>query len=208
MTVISANSEILSLTYGENEWCNGIERQTKTMRSLINKMIQMSKLDEGNQLLQFEVFNISEAIYDTVMSFAALTEVKGLQLSTAIQPELYIKGDEGTIRQVISILMDNAVKYCDAAGSIDVITQRISRRFGKGRICFSITNTFSSVQTLNTERLFDRFYREDKARTSNHSYGLGLAIAKSIVEYHGGLIEVKKLSNAIQFTVVFNRRIN
>ena len=143
LTVISANSEILNLIYGENEWCDGIEKQTKAMHSLINQMIQMSKMDEGDQALHFELFNISEAVYDTAKSFAALIETKGLHLCINVQPEIYLKGDEGSIRQVISILMDNAVKYCDDAGNIKVETQIIQKGIGRERVSVSIINSFA-----------------------------------------------------------------
>lgn len=183
LTVISANTEILSLTYGENEWCDGIQRQTESMRALIGQMIQMAKLDEDRQQLVFETFDFSDAVYDTAMAFVPMAEKKGLKMNVNVAAGISMYGDEGAIRQVIAILTDNAVKYCDVDGIISVDTYK-----EKNHIIVSLKNSFLSSAGPDTEKIFERFYREDRSRTTSHSYGLGLSIAKSIVEKHKGKI--------------------
>ena len=129
LTVISANTEILALTCPENEeWCDGITRQTARMRSLIGQMIQMAKLDEGGTLPESAVFDLTDAVCDTALSFETLAERRNLHLVTDITPALTITGHEESVRQVIAILMDNAVKYCDESGSIRVSLREKKRQ--------------------------------------------------------------------------------
>lgn len=205
LTVISANAEVISMTYGENEWCGGIERQASYMRSLINSMIQMSKLDEGEQKMSFERFNVSDAVYDTAMAFAAPAKKKGLNIDVCVTPDLYINGDEGAVRQVVSILTDNAVKYCDESGEIFVNALSV-KEFGRERVIISVKNTYGAVSSLDTERIFERFYREDTARADEHSYGLGLSIARAIVAQHGGRMKAVKGERTIEMRIYFREQ--
>ena len=189
MTVISANAEILALSYGQNEWCEGIVRQTDTMRNLIGQMIELAKLDEGNTNLIMEKFNLSDAVYDTVMSFNTLAMQRSLKLLTQITSDIYIKGNEESLRQVVAILMDNAVKYCDEKGEISV---RLGFDGKKSGVVLTVENSFEAVDTLDEKLIFERFYRNDKAREKTNSFGLGLSIAKSIIEQHKGSLVCKK----------------
>lgn len=203
LTVISANAEILALSYGENEWCDGITRQTATMSALIGQMIQMAKLDEGETTPEVELFDMSAAVYDTAMSFEAIAAHHGLHLDMEITPEISIVGNEAALRQVAAILMDNAVKYCDADGRTLVRLRSAGR---KDKITLTVSNSFAGVDTLDTERLFDRFYRNNKARERSNSFGLGLSIARSIMEQHkGDLICRKSAENQIQFIATFKK---
>lgn len=203
LTVIAANTEVLNMTYGENEWSNGIIRQSEYMRALIGQMIQMAKLDEGIRSPEFNHFNLSEAVYDTAMSFHSVAASKDLSLTVNICSDIFMDGDEAAIRQLVSILVDNAVKYCDVGGNIKVDLSKGTRRIEKKKAYICVSNTFSGVDTLDTTRIFERFYRADKARTSNNSYGLGLSIAKAIAENHKGKIMVRRTqSKEIIFTVV------
>jgi len=203
LTVISANTEILTLTHGENEWCDGIARQTNTMRNLIGQMIQMAKLDENNAVQVREEFDLSEAIYDTAVSFGALAAQRELHLNIEIAPALRMIGDEAAIRQVAAILVDNAVKYCDAGGDIDVKLRSAGKRGGS---VLTVENSFAAADALDTKRLFDRFYRSDKARESANSFGLGLPIAKSIMEQHKGTLECRKCAEEkIRFCATFRK---
>ena len=201
LTVISANAEILTLSYGENEWCEGIVRQTNTMRNLIGQMIEMAKLDESNTPLATEKLNLSDAVYDTVMSFNTLAIQHTLKLRTEVASNIYTKGDEASLRRVVAILMDNAVKYCDENGEIFV---SLCFEDKKGTAVLIVENSFATVDTLDEKLIFERFYRNDKAREKANSFGLGLSIAKSIIEQHKGTLVCKKASEGkIQFVVSF-----
>lgn len=208
LTVILANTEIMRITYGDSEWCDGIKRQAGLMHSLINQMIQMSKLDEGKQQFAFSSFNICEALCDTALSFSFLADQKKLKLNVETGPDFFINADEAAIRQVFTILMDNAVKYCDENGQINIFAKIITKGFGHEKIMISIRNTFFNVQEVDTEKIFERFYREDKARIQNNSYGLGLSIARSIISSHKGTMQAKKLQNEIEFIIILGKVIH
>lgn len=197
LTVISANTEILSMTYGKNEWCDGIMRQSASMKSLIGQMIQMAKLDEDTPSLVYENFSVSDALFDTAMSFSPLAGKKQIHFTVEPLPEYTLKGDEGAIRQVFSILTDNAVKYCDANGSISV-----KASLQKSRYLITFENTCLNVSDIDTKKIFERFHREDAARSENGGYGLGLAIAKSIIAKHKGTLTALKGDGTLIFKVL------
>lgn len=196
LTIILANSEILEMMYGKDEWIEGIEKQSDRMRDLVNSLVVLSKMDEENLDFIYNVFNISDAVYDTAMAFEGLCKKNKKELHIDVDSDINIKGDESEIRKLISILLDNAVKYCDENGSINVSLKKEKYVF------INVRNTYKDVSKVELDRLFDRFYRVDKARTRNGSYGLGLAIAKAIIERHKGKIKVKKIEdNMIEFEV-------
>lgn len=203
VNVVWANTEILSLSYGENEWCDGIARQTNNMRELIGQMIQMAILDERDIVTETEDFNLSDAVYDTCMSFQSPALRRKLKLTIDVGPSIRYLGNEGSIRQVIAILMDNAIKYCDEEGQISV-NLRSSRKRRSAKL--TVSNTCSEIDTLDTKHMFDRFYRHNKARESSNSFGLGLSIAKSIMEQHkGNLICCKGTEKQILFIATFKK---
>lgn len=182
LTVISADLEILTMTFGKNEWCDGIDKQTAKMRHLLSRMITLTRLDGDDPHWEQAEFSLSEAVYDTAMAFLPLAQRVGKELSLHISPELLYTGNEGEIRQCVSILLDNAVKYCDDGGSICVSLYR------EKRLHLVVTNTYSQASTLEYRKLFDRFYRADDSRSEGGSYGLGLSIARSIIHRHRGEI--------------------
>lgn len=183
LTIISANSEILEMNFGENEWLKSITRQTERMTKLIKSLIELARIDEGAKKRASVRFGLSDAVYDTAMTFSMPAERKGLSLSVNAAPGVLARGDEASVRQLVSILMDNAVKYCDAGGDIEV-TLCQTGKYAE----LSVSNAFECARDLKLDRLFDRFYRADEARTGGVSYGLGLSIAKSIVDAQNGQI--------------------
>lgn len=196
LTAISADNELARLTYGDSEWFDAIDRQVQKLSNLVADLISMAKMDE-EQKIYFTRFNLSDAVYDTVSSFKAPAATQGKTLTVHIKEDLYFNGDEGKIRQLVSILMDNALKYCDPSGEINV------RLTGGRHIHLCVTNSFCSAADFEPQKVFERFYRSDKSRSSDGSYGLGLSIAKSIAELHKGTIHGKTPgNNTVQFEVL------
>lgn len=205
LTVISANSELARMIYGDSEWFDSIDRQISKMNGLVRSLITLAKMDE-EQTPVFNAFNLSDAVYDTAKSFEGLLHSKGNTsqgnsslrnvMVFDIAENIEYTGDESRLRQLVSILMDNAVKYCDPGGKVTV------RLFRDRQIKLQIINDFADMAGCELGKVFERFYRADRARTSEGSYGLGLSIAKSIVELHKGEIQAKALEHGrIMFEV-------
>lgn len=196
LTVISANNELARMIYGDSEWFDSIDKQVGKMNGLVRSLITLAKMDEEQKPV-FSSFNFSDAVYDTAKSFENLIHAKSKLLTLDITDDIAYTGDESRLRQLVSILMDNAVKYCDEKGKIAV------RLTVDKSVRLQITNDCTASEGFDPEKVFERFYRADKARTPDGSYGLGLSIAKSITELHRGEIHAKVLNhNRVQFEVV------
>lgn len=183
LTIIDADAEVLSMDIGENEWLNDIRTQTKRLAELTNSLILLSRMEEQPQTEKIE-FPISDIAEETVEAFQALARTRSKTLCSHIQPMLSMRGDEKSIRQLISILLDNAIKYSDDGGKIE-----FSLKKQKNTIYLSVFNTADSISRESLVHLFDRFYRTDKSRNSKTGgYGLGLSIASAIVHAHKGKI--------------------
>ena len=199
LTVISADSELARMTFGPSEWFDGIDAQVTKMTRLVHSLITLARMDEG-QATVFSLFSLSDAVYDTAKSFENLIFKAGKQLSLDIQEEILCTGDESMLRQAAAILMDNAAKYCDEKGMILV---RLTEDRG---IRLQVINDYAASGDCDLSRVFQRFYRADKARTPDGSYGLGLSIAKSIVEQHKGTIQAKALDHGrLMFEITLRR---
>lgn len=185
LTVISADSEILAMTFGKNEWCDSIDKQTARMRHLISRMITLARMDGEEPAAEQTEFSLSEAVYDTAMAFEPLAKRCGKRFTVQVSPDILYTGSEAELRQCVSILLDNAVKYCDDGGEITVSLHR------EKHILLDVANTYRQAQSLDCRRLFDRFYRADQARSVGNSYGLGLSIARSILRRHHASITAR-----------------
>lgn len=183
LTIIDADAEVLEMDIGENEWLADIQMQTKRLAQLTNSLIQLSRMEEQPQAEKIE-FPISDVVEETVETFQALARTHNKNLSSKIQPMLSMSGDEKAIRQLVTILMDNAIKYSDDGGRIELALEK-----HKNSIQLSVFNTAKYVSRENLPNFFDRFYREDQSRNSKTGgYGLGLSIASAIVAAHRGKI--------------------
>ena len=187
LTLILSNLDIVESEIGKNEWLEDIRSEGERMGLLINKMVELSRMDEGDAPPVLTEFNISAAVSDTVSEFQPLAAERSKTLLSKIQPGLSYHGDEALVRRLVSILLDNAVKYCDTGGCIRLHFCR------KHHPVLTVENTYANVDELELDKLFDRFYRADKARTFSGSFGVGLSIAQSIVtKYHRSIHAYKK----------------
>lgn len=183
LTIIDADAEVLEMDIGENEWLTDIRMQTKRLAQLTNSLIQLSRMEEQPQLEKIE-FPLSDLLEETVEAFQALAKTQNKNFSGRIQPMLSMNGDEKAIRQLVTILLDNAVKHSDDGGRIEIALEK-----QKNSIQLSVFNTAGYISKENLPHFFDRFYRADPSRNSQTGgYGLGLSIASAIVAAHKGKI--------------------
>ena len=181
LTLILTNVDIAEAELGTNEWLDDIRSEGHRMTELVNQLVALSRMDEENTPYDVTEMDLGEIVSDTVSEFQPLAAEQGQQIRVDIEPSLRYRGEEALIRRLISVLMDNAVKYCDEGGEIYVSLKR--RKF----VVLTVENTYRNVDAIELHRLFDRFYRADKARTAG-GYGIGLSIARMIVQKHRGVI--------------------
>ena len=197
LAVISANAEVLEMTNGSSEWTDSIKNQVTRMSELVSQLIVLSKLQEHDELVLSEV-NFSEKAEDVCKSFRTVADAAGKRFEADINPDIKIIADERGSRELVSILVDNAVKYCDDGGTVKV------NLFSKGKRTFlTVSNDYADGEGVDYSRFFERFYREDQSHNSEKAgYGIGLSMAESLVEMFKGKISVNYKNKVITFTVV------
>lgn len=146
----------------------------------------LSRMDEEESPLKLSDFAVSEAVEETAESFRDFARSQGHPLELAIVPGLTYCGDEYAVRQLVSILLDNAVKYALPGTAIRFVLEK-----GKRGVVLRCSNACAPLAEGETEKLFDRFYRSDQARSADGSFGVGLSIARSIAEGHHGFIRAQ-----------------
>lgn len=200
LAIISANADVLELTGGNNEWIQSIRNQTVRLDKLVKNLLTLSKMEEDNIKITFTDFNLSDTVTRTATPFTAIAEMTNKKFLLNIQPGVKLFGDESSMEQLVSTLIDNAMKYSDEEGTIRV--SLFSNKKGKK---LEVYNSTDVLDTSNLDRLFDRFYRADSSRArETGGYGIGLSIAKSIVEAHHGKISVSSEDGrSICFTAKF-----
>ena len=198
LTIIDANTEVLEMMEGENEWTVSIRKQIARLTALTEKLVFLSRMDEDSTRLEMLEFNISDAILDTAMPFETVAESKGKTLDISVAPDINYTGSETNIRQMVSLLLDNAIKYSSENGSIRL---NFSTN-GKLKI-LSLWNTVDEIETGKLDYLFDRFYRIDKSRNSKTGgFGIGLSVVQAIVQAHNGKVSAKSEDGkSIEFTI-------
>lgn len=198
ITVIATSLKVLEMEVGQQKWIDKARSQTENLRDLVNSLVTLSRMDEEDSPLKFEHFSISDALQETVDSFTDYAESNGHALKVTITPDLDFYGDEYAIRQLASILLDNAVKYA-AAGS-DITFSLVKN---KKHLLLKTSNTCQNLDEDSLRHLFDRFYRPDQSRShETGGFGIGLSIARSIAEGHKGTIHACcPVKDQIEFTV-------
>lgn len=184
LAIILANTDAMELYNGETKWSKRIREQTVRLNGLMQNLLTLSKIDESNVAANRESFSFSNMVEETADMFQQTMELRGLSIEKQIQPELMISADKELINRLVSILLDNAVKYASENSTIQLSAFQADKK-----LQLTITNHCPTLPPCPPDKLFDRFYRGDSARTQkNGGYGIGLSAARSIAEAHNGTI--------------------
>lgn len=195
LAIISANNEVLELEYGKNEWITSNQNQIHRLNSLLKKMMTLSKMEEDVKP-EKSLINFSECVENTLQGFSSLLRQKEIHLETTIEENIMIEADVEMIQELVNILMDNAVKYVQDPNYILVKLYR-----NHLNCIFEVFNTCPQLH-IELDQLFERFYRYDKARSSLvKGQGIGLSIAKLVVQAHGGKIKANYQNNGLLMKV-------
>ena len=191
ITVIATSLKVLEMETGKQKWIDKAMAQTEKLTSLVT----LSRMDEEDSPLKMEDFPVSDAVRETAESFVDFAASKGHELHLSITDGLTYRGDEYAVRQLVSILLDNAVKYALPDSPIEFSLEKAKRG-----VVLRSSNACEDVAPENAQKLFDRFYRADQSRSSGSGFGIGLSIARSIAEGHHGSIRAIVDDGKIAFT--------
>jgi two-component system sensor histidine kinase CiaH len=200
LAIILANTEAMELCTGENKWSRNIRSQTLRLSGLMQNLLTLSKMEENSGELPTQDFSFSEMLEESIRSFAESAALRQITLQAHVQPEISLHANAESIRQLLSILLDNAVKYANDSGEIQVSLEKSGKH-----IRLQVQNTCQTMPDGDLKKLFDRFYRGDSARTQKSGgYGIGLSAARAIAaNAHGSLTASRKGENTICFTAEF-----
>ncbi len=200
LAVISANADVLETEIGENIWLKNIKNQSALMTDLVYDLLDLAKLDEIKDSLPMKTFDLSGAVLNKTLEFECTAFENHRELKEDIDENISFTGNEDAIKHLISILIDNAIKHSDKNGVVEV-----SLKSTGNRKILSVYNTGNGIKDSEKDKIFNRFYRSDQSRSKETGgYGLGLSIAKTIVETHKGKIYVEgEEGKWIKFIVEF-----
>lgn len=201
LAIISANTDILN-SQQPSSWLEQIGHQSERMGELIDQMLYLSQSDEAKNNIQKETLNFSELIWEIVLPMQSLAHERKISLTFDIEDDLIVVGDAIRLKQVISILCDNALKYNIEPHTIHIIGKSYNHD-----IQLIVENSGPSIDSQELKHIFDRFYRSDKVRNSfSGSYGLGLSMAQTIINQHHGSISATSKNNTNRFIVKLSRK--
>ena len=185
LTIINANVDILEMEYGANEGLDEIRMQSERLAALTQELVLLARMEESENTLQTVELPVSEVVEEAIAPFKTIAASQELQLYTSIKPMQSICGDQKSIARLVSILMDNAMKYTPHNGKVSVYL----KKQGRGIALTVCNDTEAPIDPQDLHHVFDRFYRTDSSRNSETGgHGIGLSIAKAIVIAHGGKI--------------------
>ena len=202
LAIIAANNELCEMIGGENEWTKSTKEQVERMTDLINRLVVLARFEEQANVTAVNI-DFSNIVEKSSKSFKSIAIKGGKNFESDIQKDIFISGDEGALYELINILIDNANKYCDEGGTIGVRLSQHGITFKKAKLV--IYNTYKEGKNIDYSKFFERFYREDQSHNSSISgYGVGLSIARNIINRHKGKIHVTYKNDIIYFNVYFN----
>lgn len=189
LAVIEANTEVVEIENGESQWTKSIKEQISRLSELTEKLVFLAKMDEERNTFVMTEFSLSKLAQEVTEGFNGMAKAQNKKYTVSIASDISIKADEKAIKQLLSILIENAFKYSDKEGNIAVTV----KKNGKYKE-IEVRNTADNLKKGDLSILFERFYRLDSSRNSNTGgSGIGLSIAKAIVEAHKGKIKAYSL---------------
>ena len=194
LTIISANATVIEMMNGESEWTTSIKNQINRLTSLTEKLIMLAKAEE-KVTQEYTIFSMTDAIEEVVETFVPVAKTRNKNLVTNIEQNVTLNGEEPALKRVVSLLLDNAIKYSDEGGKIEVTLTS-----GKNK-CIKVSNTTEGIKKGSHYEYFARFYRDDKSRNSKTGgHGIGLSVARAIALSHNAKIKAYSPDGKI-FTV-------
>ena len=194
LAIILANLDALELRGGESKYSRNIRGQATRLSALMQNLLTLARLDESSGLPDASPLSLTELTRESVEMFRAPAELRQIRLSEALAEGVSVTGSRTLLQQLLSTLLDNAVKYCPEGGEIAV------RLREEERAVLSVSNTVGEERPA-LDRLFDRFYRSDSSRNQKGGFGIGLSAAAAIVRQHKGEIDAHYEGDTIVFTV-------
>jgi signal transduction histidine kinase len=203
IAIISANAETIEMINGKSQWTGSILKQVRRLNNLITDLITLSKMGERSQTdLNMVSVDVSDTVQTVTESFQPMVTDEQKTLVSHIQPDLHIVSDAKCLYELVNILVDNAVKYCDDGGTIDVTLK--SGKKNKG-IIVTVANNYADGKNVDYSRFFERFYRGDESHNSQKSgYGIGLSMAEELTQLLKGKISVNFKDGIITFMIKLN----
>lgn len=204
LAVISANTEVIlsnpqDSVVAQSKWLNYIKAETMRMSKLVTNLLTVARMDHTQESNHVGTFNFYELVSNACLVFEPIIYENGKTLNTVLQRNVMMRGDEDNLKQLLSILLDNAVLHSTPAAEITVTLSRDAQ----GKVRLAVANTAKDIPQDQLQHLFDRFYRLDTKGSPNGS-GLGLSIAKSIVQEMGGVLNAHSENHLVTFVATFS----
>lgn len=205
LAVISANAEMEELLGNDDEWNESTKEQVVRMTGLINQLITLTRMSEPEEIILSKV-NFSEVAKESAESFKSILAKDGKEYVISIDPDLYINAEQRSLLELVNILIDNAQKYCDPEGEVMVVLAK--SRLNQNAV-LTVANSYKNGSGIDTNRFFERFYREDESHhydgKQKSGFGIGLSMAQDLVSAFGGKINASWSDGVMNFTVTFKR---
>ena len=201
LAVIEANADVLQTKVGESKWITYIQKEIQSMNKLVNDLLTLARMENTNSA-NIQKFDLSKEVQMSVAVFESMIYEKDIKLETNINEGILFNGDKEDIKHIVSIILDNAIKHTEKEGKIIVNVQK-----EKSDVKIEIKNQGEPIPEEEQEKIFERFYRVDKSRNRNEKrYGLGLSIAKGLVEKYNGTIKATSSDGFTSFIVKINNK--
>jgi len=193
VSVVSANAELLSREIGDNQWLQNIQYENERMGMLVGQLLDLARTE--NVTPQMEHIDFSRLVAGESLPFESVAFEKGLNLNTNITSNIGVIGNSTQLKQIVSILLDNAIRHSKGGGEVWLT---LTKEHGFAKL--SVINKGDEIPEEQRANIFERFYRVDTARNGEDKhYGLGLAIAKAIITSHNGHIEAQCYNGFVEF---------